>query len=119
MQTRQTSRKTISLPGRFYTGAGQLVDVTLSELSVGGCRFAAPGKALIPGTPLQVYIGASGPHRANVRWSENGEVGVTFAAPFTQPQIDAFENGEEPGTPGTAQADTLDQLSKAKPHRFC
>ena len=119
MQTRQTSRKTISLPGRYYTGAGEPVDVTLCELSVGGCRFASPGKPMIPGTPIQIYVGASGPHRANVRWSENDEIGVTFAAPFTQAQIDAFENGEEPGAPGAAQSAAFDELPQTKPHRFC
>ncbi|MBD2842943.1 PilZ domain-containing protein [Erythrobacter rubeus] len=119
MRTRQTSRKTITLPGRYFTGLGSQVDVTLTELSVGGCRFPASGKKLIPGAPLQIYIGASGPHRANIRWSENGEVGVTFATPLSEEQLGRLQDDQAAAASAPAPPGEGDDLPGAMPHRFC
>ncbi|MBV7265282.1 PilZ domain-containing protein [Erythrobacter ani] len=119
MQTRKKPRKTITLPGRYFTGLGSPVDVILTELSVGGCRFPASGKKLIPGAPLQIYVGTSGPHRANIRWAENGEVGVTFTVPLTEQQISEFDSSDLPAFSGKTGADEFEELPGARPHRFC
>ncbi|QFT76638.1 PilZ domain-containing protein [Erythrobacter sp. THAF29] len=119
MRTRKTTRRSITLPGRFFTGLGTPEDVVLTDLSVGGCRFASGARKLPLGAPLQIYVAGSGPHRATVKWVEGGEVGVTFTSPLSEEQFENFRHSHVPdlaaqGTPGDFE-DVPDEL----PQRFC
>lgn len=129
MRTRQTQRKTISLPGRYFTGRGSPVDVQLGDLSVGGCRFAIGSDPLPLGAPVQIFVEGAGPYRAIVKWVEGGEAGVTFTVPLTDEQFANFRNSHVPGFPApdsrvhdNSSRDTLasaEAMPKALPQRFC
>ena len=120
MQTRQTSRKTISLPGRYFTGRGVPTGVTLKDLSVGGCRFAmAPSARLALGVPIQIYIAGTGPHHARAKWVEDGEAGITFSQPLADEQFEKFQNGDFADLPDDTKADTFESMASGRPHRFC
>ncbi|MCK0129496.1 PilZ domain-containing protein [Erythrobacter sp. F6033] len=119
MQTRQTSRKTVSLPGRYFTGLGSPVDVTLIDLSTGGCRFApGPGK-FTPGTPLQIFVGSSGPHRAKIKWSDGGDIGVTFVTPLSEEVIEQTLDGHVPDLSKDMTPGEFEPMGKSLPNRFC
>ena len=119
MRTRQTNRETISLPGRYFTGLGKPEDVTLSDLSVGGCRFALGQRKLLLGAPVQIYVGSSGPHRATVRWTKDGEAGVTFRVPLPKQMLASLQDGDIPDAPKTDAMDAFDDMTDAQPQRFC
>ncbi|MBV7258851.1 PilZ domain-containing protein [Erythrobacter crassostreae] len=119
MQTRKTSRKTVSLPGRYFTGLGNPVDVTLIDLSTGGCRFApGPGK-FTPGTQLQVFVGSSGPHRAMIKWSDGGEIGVTFTVPLNSNLVDQSQDGHVPDLSKSMAPGDFEPMDGSRPSRFC
>lgn len=119
MRTRQNTRKATTLPGRYLTGRGLPTTVTLSDLSIGGCRFELPAdSSFIIGMPLQIFIAGSGPHHANVKWVENGEAGITFAIPLEEEQIERFESGEAPLPPKSTD-EAFDSVMEQRPQRFC
>lgn len=66
METRQSSRTEIELPGRFFTGLAEAIDVQLKDVSEGGCRFATGEHALTIGSHVQIFIAGTGPYHANV-----------------------------------------------------
>ena len=119
MQTRQKPRKALNLPGRYFTGLGSPVDVMLSDVSEGGCRFSVGSAKLAIGSPLQVYVAGSGRHRAAVRWIDDGYVGVTFAAPLASEQVANLQIGHVPDISAEAHPGEFDTMADAKPQRFC
>lgn len=119
MQARRTTRKAINLPGRYYTGVGAPIDITLSDVSTGGCRFPAEAGKLKPGSPIQIYVGGSGPHRASVRWLENGEIGVSFMMPLEQDFIDKIQCGHIPDITPESKPGGFKPMGDALPLRFC
>jgi len=119
MRTRKTTRKAINVPGRYFTGLGDPVDVTLSDLSEGGCRFPMEAHKLNIGAPLQVYVAGSGPHRASVRWIDNGQVGVTFATPLESEQFEKFMASHVPDLSDEATPGDFEIAPDALPQRFC
>ncbi|QUL37029.1 PilZ domain-containing protein [Erythrobacter sp. JK5] len=119
MRTRKSPRKPINVPGRYFTGLGSPVDVTLSDLSEGGCRFVAGAHTLTVGAPLQIYVADSGPHRAAVRWIEGEEVGVTFAAPIAIGQFDTVKTAHGPELPDQPAPRALAPMPTGLPQRFC
>ena len=119
MRTRKTPRKAINVPGRYFTGLGDPVDVTLGDLSEGGCRFPIEAHKLNIGAPLQIYIAGSGPHRAAVRWIDDGQVGVTFATPLSTEQFEKFEGSHVPDLSSDAIPGEFEIASDALPQRFC
>lgn len=119
MRTRKTNRKTITLPGRYFTGLGTPVDVTLSDLSVGGCRFPKGDLKLIPGAPIQIYVGGSGPHRASIKWVADGDVGVTFTTPLDQELFENFQSSHVPDRQATGRPGDFDSVPDTLPQRFC
>ena len=119
MRTRQNDRKYISLPGRFSTGLGEPQDVVLRDLSCGGCRFALESKRMAPGVPLQIYVGHTGPHRAIVRWSKDGEVGLGFLTPLSEELFDSFQASHVPDPANANPTASFDDMSDVTPLRFC
>ena len=119
MQTRQTLRKPISLPGRYFTGLGAPEGVVLSDLSVGGCRFSVGERKLSLGMPVQVYVGESGPHRGRVKWVKNGEAGVTFLAPLSNDLVNLLGSDDKPDKATKKAAGDFEEMSFSNPQRFC
>lgn len=119
MQTRQTQRKTLNLPGRYFTGSGVPVDVALTDISVGGCRFKSDSAKLALGTRLQIYIAGSGPHHATIKWVSKGEVGITFTHPLTDEKLDEFKSSHIPDLASNIAAGDFDPMPAGRPQRFC
>lgn len=119
MRTRKTTRKSITLPGRYFTGLGTPENVTLVDLSVGGCRFANGDRRVTLGSPMQIYVANTGPHRAIVKWVQNGEVGVTFTTPLSQEQFEAFQSSHIPDAAKPEAMAPFEDMVGVKPQRFC
>lgn len=119
MRTRQQPRRQIDLPGRYFTGVGAPVDVVVSDVSEGGCRFPIGAARLAPGTPLQLTIAASGPHRATVRWIEDGAVGVVFAQPLSAELVEQLKSGANSDHPAAAAPAKFEPAPDQRPQRFC
>lgn len=115
MRTRQKTRKLLTVPGRYFTGRGSPVDVMLSDLSEGGCRFSAEDTKLAAGLHLQIFIAGTGPYQASIRWIDDGEVGVTFASPLEAAQFEQFQNSHVQAFSPDAAGSAQDQL----PRRLC
>lgn len=96
MRTRQKSRKALTLPGRCFTGRGQPVAVRLSDVSEGGCRFAASTLNLKQGAFVQLFVGAAGPFAATIKWASDGEVGATFTQPLDPAMLTSLQNSHVP-----------------------
>lgn len=107
------------MPGRYFTGLGAPVDVKLTDLSEGGCRFATGGRMLPLGHNLQIYIGNSGPHLASVKWADRGEVGITFASPLDTEQFSRFQNSHVPDGTFDTQSAEFETMPESAPRRFC
>lgn len=119
MRTRKAPRKSIAVPGRYFTGLGDPVDVTLSDLSEGGCRFPIGNQRLNIGAPIQIYVASSGPHRATVRWIDQGQVGVTFAVPLETEQFEKFRISHVPDMTQDDTPGEFEVVPNALPQRFC
>lgn len=119
MQTRKIPRKTISIPGRYFTGRGAPADVIVRDLSTGGCRFDTDRPDLAPGTRMQLYLGKSGPHHAIVKWGGKGEVGVTFSVPLDEGLFEGFKSSHVPDLPENTRAGEFDDMPEHLPNRFC
>lgn len=122
MQTRKKTRRNINLPGRYFTGTGQPVDVVLRDVSEGGCRFPLGSLDLATGSPIQIFIGALGPYRGTVRWIGNGEVGVNFTTPLSAEVVARFQSSHIPDPSGEQPTGTFAPMSPGEggpPRRFC
>lgn len=119
MRTRKTSRKAINLPGRYFTGLGEPHDVLLRDLSTGGCRFEARQRRLVPGSPLQIYVAGTGPHRAIVKWVADDDVGLGFVTPLSDEQFGRFQTSHIPDSADVNTHADFDDISDVKPQRFC
>ncbi|WP_298335390.1 PilZ domain-containing protein [uncultured Erythrobacter sp.] len=119
MRTRQINRKLITLHGRYSTGLGEPQDVTLRDLSPGGCRFELSSKKMAPGAPLQIFVGSTGPHRAVVKWIKDGEAGVNFLQPLSEAQFNSFQTSHIPNAPLASSSDAFDDVKDMTPQRFC
>jgi len=119
METRQAPRRNVTLPGRYITGLGLPVDVTLIDISEGGCCFSSDEERLRIGTPLQMYIAGSGPHRGSVRWTHGNEVGIAFLIPLDEQTLDQIQSGEIDDRPQPVAPVALEQVTEAQPLRFC
>ncbi|EAQ28817.1 hypothetical protein NAP1_14498 [Erythrobacter sp. NAP1] len=119
MKTRQTKRKQSNVPGRYLAGNGEPQDVVLRDVSVGGCRFEMGQRAFTLGSPLQIVVAGTGPHRAIVKWIDKDEVGLTFERPLSQAQVDSFMGSHVPDPSQSNAGATFTPMQDAKPQRFC
>ncbi|MFL0354904.1 PilZ domain-containing protein [Erythrobacter sp. GH1-10] len=119
MRTRKNQRRSITLPGRYMTSLGTPEDVVLTDLSVGGCRFAMGSRKLTLGTPLQIYVAGSGPHRAVIKWVDKGEVGVTFSTPLSESEFETFQGSHVPDLAAQGMPGDFEPLTDTRPQRFC
>ncbi len=119
MQARKEERKTISIPGRYFTGLGAPVDVQLKNLSEKGCCLAEVSGNLPIGSRLQIHVGSSGPHHAHVKWSKNGDVGVTFVTPLDPDKFQGFQASHVPDMTQDMVSGDFEKMEPGRPQRFC
>ncbi|WP_299196272.1 PilZ domain-containing protein [uncultured Erythrobacter sp.] len=119
MRARKDQRKIISIPGRYFTGLGDPVDVELKNLSVRGCCMAAVSGKLPPGSRLQIHIGSSGPHHAHVKWARDNEVGVVFVKPLDPERFARFQSSHVPDSAQSTIAGDFEDMLSGRPQRFC
>ena len=87
-EIRREERHGVAVEGRYRTGSGVPKDVSVLDISEGGCRFFDKFGRLIPGARITVRIGAIGPIEATVRWCEDQIVGVEFDNPIYGPVLE-------------------------------
>lgn len=87
-EIRREERHGVAVEGRYRTGSGVPKDVSVLDISEGGCRFFDKFGRLIPGARITVRIGAIGPIEATVRWCEDQVVGVEFDNPIYGPVLE-------------------------------
>ncbi len=88
MKTREISRTEIDTRAQCRTTDGALRQVSLVDVSNGGCKICDETLALRVGQPIMLLVAASAPLRAIVRWIGDGEAGIAFVRPLTDAQID-------------------------------
>ena len=93
MKTRKVERKRTEINGQCCTNQGRLFDITVCDLSDGGCRFRDADNSLFVGVAVSIMINGTGPHRCYVRWREGVQVGVSFVRPLSPAQLDELLYG--------------------------
>ncbi len=73
-------RQTLLRKGTLYWG-GVTVDVRLRNISSGGAKVESDHE-LRPGSEVELDLGEAGFHPAEVRWSQDGQIGLRFADDF-------------------------------------
>lgn len=119
MRTRQTLRKPITLPGRYFNGLGDPENVMLTDVSTGGCRFKKGDRKVTLGAPVQIFVAGTGPHRAIIKWIEGGDVGLSFVVPLTDAQLNEFQPSHIPDADDGAGTAEFEDMGGLKPQRFC
>ena len=74
-------RHEISIVGRVGSGS-RARDVTVQDLSEGGCRFHDFFGGIAVGTRTTIKLGPIGPIGATVRWCRDEEIGIQFDNPL-------------------------------------
>ena len=122
MQTRKAPRRKINIPGRYFTGQGEPVDVFLSDISEGGCRLPAGTFRPNLGQAIQIYVGASGPHKASVTWAQNGEIGITFRRKLPAEMVASLQSSHVPEAINVSASEAFeafDATDVETTRRFC
>ncbi|MEA3053482.1 MAG: hypothetical protein QOG72_2385 [Sphingomonadales bacterium] len=60
---------------------GREIEVRLRNISAGGAMIECD-QSLTPGTPVELDLDEAGALAAEVRWSQQGKIGLNFAEPF-------------------------------------
>ena len=107
------------MPARYFTGLGSPIDVLLSDLSTGGCRIPSGGAKLTLGSPIQIFVGGSGPHRGNVKWINEGEIGIGFLTPLDDEFVEGCKNSHVPVFEDDGSEADFDDMPDTMPQRFC
>lgn len=88
MEERREERHGITVQGRYRTGSGMAVDVTLRDLSKGGCQVHDRLGRLEVEQFLTIRIGPIGPIDSRVRWLDGRVAGIRFDAPLNDSVLD-------------------------------
>jgi hypothetical protein len=91
-------RQSLLRKGMLYWG-GVTIPVRLRNISTGGARIESE-KELRPGTEVELDLGESGFQMAEVRWSNEGQIGLRFAADFDISSLAPASAGESEPAPG-------------------
>ncbi|MEA2998680.1 MAG: hypothetical protein QOK17_513 [Sphingomonadales bacterium] len=92
-QVEREPRQRLLRSGMLYWG-GVSIPVKLRNISSGGARLEAD-RPLESGTEVELDLGEAGFQVAEVRWSNDGQVGLRFAAEF---DLDSLAPAHEPCT---------------------
>lgn len=84
MKARQDTRITTAASGSYRTMRGNEWEVEVADLSRGGCRVTDPNGGLKLGEYVELFIGGTGPHKAEVAWRQLDRVGLEFARPLSE-----------------------------------
>ena len=84
MQTRQAPRHSVSTTGTVRSARGMEWQVSVDDLSPGGCRIDDPGGGLLLGELVKLSIAEIGPIVAEVAWRQSSRVGVEFVRPLSE-----------------------------------
>ncbi len=109
MEERRDERHGITVPGRYRTGSGMAVEVTLRDLSRGGCQIHDRLGRLSVEQFLTIRIGPIGPIDSRVRWLDGRVAGIRFDQPLADSVLDhicaiAEESGGAPPKPAQVEA---------------
>ena len=72
-----------------------------------------------PGTPLQIFVADTGPHKAIVKWIADGEAGVGFLQPLSDALFSSFQTTHVPDVAKSAAPAEFDDMKGMTPQRFC
>ena len=95
-EIRREDRHGVAVDGRYRTGTGVPKDVSVLDISEGGCRFFDKFGRLTPGAQITIRVGPIGPIPATVRWCEGQVVGVEFEDPIYGPVLDHIRSQLNP-----------------------
>ena len=118
MRTRTKDRRKVEIPGQCSTVQGRVLDVAILDLTDAGCRFANVEPPLMVRTAINLMIGGQGPFKAHVRWTLDGDVGVSFARPFTADQVEAMISGDHGPVRAALSAQQDDSREEFRESRF-
>lgn len=82
MESRREERHRVEIQGRYRTGNGMAKDVSVTDLSVHGCRMFDRFCNLDLGKRLTIRIGSIGPIDAEVKWRNSATLGLRFLTPL-------------------------------------
>ena len=118
MKTRKIDRTPITARGTLRTVDGKSRDVVILDLSEGGCRIGEGVDDIFNAAPVELHFSGTGPHRANVRWVRDGEIGIGFVRELAPALLDQLSDPDSTAAPtqaGYPQAGT----PKKPVRRFC
>ena len=75
----RSDRRPVDLTGFLALDDGSTSAITILDMSYEGCRIATAA-SLSPGQPVKLAVARLGGIAATVRWAENGQAGLVFAA---------------------------------------
>ncbi|MGX7927808.1 hypothetical protein ACWPMX_14670 [Tsuneonella sp. HG094] len=79
---RAGERDVVSLEGRCRIGDGAEEAVAVLDFDARGCRVRGITTAVVKNAPVLLWLGATGPHPARLRWLKRGSAGLAFEAPL-------------------------------------
>ncbi|MEL6239428.1 MAG: PilZ domain-containing protein [Pseudomonadota bacterium] len=97
MQTRKDTRIPTNAEGSYRTGLGREWEVEVADLSRGGCRVDDLHGGLKLGEYVELTIGRTGPHKAEVAWRQSDRVGLEFVKPLAQSVLARIEQNDWDG----------------------
>ncbi|MEM6858788.1 MAG: PilZ domain-containing protein [Pseudomonadota bacterium] len=115
MQTRRDNRIRTNAEGTYTTNLGREWEVEVTDLSRGGCRVDDPHGGLKLGEYVEVFVGGTGPHKAEVAWRQSFRVGLEFVQPIAQSVLARIEQNDWDG----AASEFSKTRHQAMVRRFC
>ncbi len=113
MKTRKIDRRPTQISGECRTVEGSIADVTVCDLTAGGCRFRDTGQGFIIGAPVRLTIGGTGPHGCYVRWRNDGFVGVAFVNDLPPELVELLHGGVTVSN-GSAPSAQMEDATRAE-----
>lgn len=82
-EIKRAARVDVESPGVLIDSEGVETEVTVVDLSAGGCRVITDGTPII-GEHVRLRVGRVGDYPAQVRWALGNEAGLQFTGPSEQ-----------------------------------
>ena len=84
---RTSAREAVVIAGTCRIGDRAAEDVLVLDLDSRGCRLRGGSLGVSKSEPVELQIGAIGPVAARLKWVKSGLLGVAFAAPLTEEDL--------------------------------
>lgn len=88
MDRRHSPRFGVEVEGIIRSESRDEQTIVISNLSLDGCRFSAPGRRLPAGAPLVIGVGPVAVILASVAWRASAVHGVRFDQPLHPAVLD-------------------------------